>query len=120
IWDYVYWQGHPQARLPGGQTVTAGPSDSWVIEFRVPPDEGAYTLLSHAVGSTSKGAIGLLVADRNAEVTPVLLAEGKAYSDAEMAELLPKAQRIISPFGIGTHPEDKPVVYGPEVKEVQV
>jgi nitrite reductase (NO-forming) len=120
IWDYVYWQGHPQARLPGGQTVTAGPSDSWVIEFRVPPDEGAYTLLSHAVGSTSRGAIGLLVADRNAEVTPVHMAEGKAYTEEEMAELLPKAQRIISPFGIGTHPEDKPVVYGPDVKEVHV
>src|SRR5690606_14149005 len=40
VWDYVYWQGHPEAWMPGGQTVTSGPSDSWVIEFRVPPDEG--------------------------------------------------------------------------------
>src|SRR5690606_31320260 len=67
IWDYAYWQGHPAAKFAGGQTVTAGPSDSWVVEFRVPPDEGAYTLLSHAVGSTSRGAIGLMVAARNAE-----------------------------------------------------
>ncbi len=120
IWDYAYWQGHPLAKLPGGQTVTAGPSDSWVVEFRVPPDEGAYTLLSHAVGSTSKGAIGLLVADRNAEVKPVILADGDRYTEAELKELLPKARRIISPFHIGTHPVDKPVVYGPDVKEVQV
>lgn len=53
IWDNAYWQGHPENVLKGWQTVTAGPSDSFVIEFRIPPDEGAYTMLSHAVGSTS-------------------------------------------------------------------
>lgn len=37
-------------------------SDSWTIEFRVPPDEGAYLMLTHAVGSASRGAIGILMA----------------------------------------------------------
>lgn len=122
IWDYIYWQGHPEARLPGGQTVTAGPSDSFVIEFRMPPDEGAYTMLSHAVGSTNRGAIGLLVVDASAETEPhrKVLAEGPTFSEAEMATYKREASRVISPFGIGTHPKDRPVVFGPEVKEVHV
>lgn len=120
IWDYVYWQGHPDVCFPGGQSVTAGPTDAWVIEFRIPPDEGAYTMLSHAVGSTSRGAIGLLVAKRDAETPPVVLAEGPQYSAEEMALNVEQAQRIISPFRPGTHPSDEPVVYGPEVKEVVV
>lgn len=118
IWDYVYWQGHPDARWPGGQTVTAGPSDSWVIEFRVPPEEGAYTMLSHAVGSTSRGAIGLLVAESNANTPAEVFADGPEYSDKEAGENLEKATRVISPFRPGTHPVDRPVVYGPEVEEV--
>lgn len=121
IWDYAYWQGHPAARFPGGQSVTAGPTDSWVIEFRAPPDEGAYTMLSHAVGSTSKGAIGLIVVDKNAENTEsVILAESPDYTEAELKEYEELAIRTLSPFHIGTHPVDEPVVYGPEVKEVNV
>ncbi len=120
IWDYAYWQGHPEARWPGGQSVTAGPTDSWVVEFRVPPDEGAYTLLSHVVGSTSRGAIGLMVADRNAETQAEILADGPSYTEEELAEYKEQAQRIISPFRPGTHPVDRPVVYGPEVEEVNV
>ncbi len=120
IWDYVYWQGHPKAMLPAGQTVTAGPSDSWVIEFRMPPDEGAYTILSHAVGSASRGAIGLLVVDPEAETEPIVLAEGPDYTEAEMEDYVRNAQRVISPFRPGTHPADTPVVYGPETKEVHV
>lgn len=122
IWDYIYWQGHPEARLPGGQTVTAGPSDSFVIEFRMPPDEGSYTMLNHAVGATSKGAIGLLVVDAKAEVAPPrkILADGPLFNEAEMQGYTANATRIISPFGIGTHPVDRPVVYGPETKEVHI
>ena len=52
IWDFAYWQGNPDNKFIGGQTVTAKPSDSWVVEFRIPPDEGSYLMLSHAVGST--------------------------------------------------------------------
>jgi nitrite reductase (NO-forming) len=122
IWDYIYWQGHPEAMLPGGQTVTAGPSDSFVIEFRIPPDEGAYTMLSHAVGSTNRGAIGLLVADRAADVPAhrKILADGPGFTESEMDRYITGATRTISPFGIGTHPKDRPVIFGPETKEVHV
>ena len=120
IWDYVYWQGHPDAKWPGGQTVTTGPSDSWVIEFRIPPEEGAYTMLSHAVGSTSRGAIGLLVAGSGNETPAEILADGPSFTEAEKKENLEKANRVISPFRPGTHPVDRPVVYGPEVEEVMV
>ena len=122
IWDYVYWQGNPAAKLPGGQTVTAGPSDSFVIEFRMPPDEGAYTMLTHAVGSTNRGAIGLIVVDGEADLEPhrTITADGPSYNEAEMRGYLADATRVISPFGLGTHPKDRPVVYGPEVEEVHV
>lgn len=122
IWDYIYWQGHPEAMLPGGQTVTAGPSDSFVIEFRMPPDEGAYTMLSHAVGSTNRGAIGLLVVDGKADLDPhrQVMADGPLLPETEMARYRAEATRVISPFGIGTHPQDQPVRFGPEVEEVQV
>lgn len=126
IWDYVYWQGHPDAWLPGGQTVTSGPSDSWVIEFRVPPDEGAYTMLSHSVGPTSRGAIGLLVADRNADTPKTVLADGPQWTEEELAEKAANATRTISPFAPGLAGKgmaaraDRVVSYGPEVKEVVV
>jgi nitrite reductase (NO-forming) len=120
IWDYVYWQGNPNAVLPGGQTVTAGPSDSFVIEFRIPPDEGAYTMLSHAVGSTSRGAIGLIVADRTYESAGELLSDGPSHTAEEMAEISAKAVRTISPFRPGSTDLAEPVVYGPEIDTVTV
>ncbi len=126
IWDFVYWQGHPEAWMPGGQTVTAGPSDSWVIEFRVPPDEGAYLMLSHAVGSTARGAIGVLVADAGADTPKTVLADGPEYTEEEIEEIRESAVRAISPFapaerlnGVPAEP-DRPVSYGPEVDEVFV
>ncbi len=120
IWDYVYWQGHPEAWMPGGQTVTSGPSDSWVIEFRVPPEEGAYLMLDHSVGGTSRGAIGVLVADNDADRSETILSDGPKYTEAELAEMEEKAVRTISPFNIGDSPADRPVVYGPDVDEVHV
>ncbi len=120
IWDYVYWQGHPEAVKPGGQTVTAGPSDSWVIEFRIPPDEGAYTMLSHVVGSTSRGAIGMLVAEFDGERTDSVTGEGPRYGEQELAELEAEAGRLISPFGIGTAAADRPVRYHDPGEEVFV
>jgi nitrite reductase (NO-forming) len=126
IWDYVYWQGHPDAWMAGGQTVTAGPADSWVIEFRMPPDDGAYTMLNHAVGSTSRGAIGLLVADADADTPKTILAEGPKWTEEELAEKAANATRTISPFapgapgkGMAARP-DRVVSYGPEVEEVVV
>lgn len=120
VWDYVYWQGNPAAMLPGGQTVTAGPSDSFTIEFRIPPDEGAYTMLSHAVGSTSRGAIGLIVADRNAAPSGQVLSDGPSHSAAELDAIAAKAVRIISPFQPGSTDLANPTVVGPEVDRVTV
>jgi nitrite reductase (NO-forming) len=126
VWDFVHWQGHPDAWMPGGQTVTAGPSDSWVIEFRVPPDEGTYLMLSHAVGSTSRGAIGALVATNDADTPKTILADGPEFTEEELAEIRETAVRAISPFAptekmAGVQAKaDRVVSYGPEVKEVFV
>lgn len=120
IWDFAYWQGNPENKFVGGQTVTAGPSDSWVIEFRIPPDEGSYLMLSHAVGSTDRGAIGLLVCNRDAKPQKVHLSDGIKYSDSEMEEFRQKAIRTITPFGVGSPDVDVPVVYGSETNEVIV
>ena len=120
VWDFVYWQGHPDNRFTGGQTVTAGPSDSWVIEFRIPPDEGSYLMLSHAVGSTDRGAIGLLICDRDAIPRKQVLSDGPSYTEEQLQDYREKALRTITPFGIGSPDVDVPVVYGPETNEVIV
>lgn len=120
IWDYAYWQGHPDNVFKGGQTVTAGPSDSWIVDFRMPPDEGAYLMLSHAVGSTDRGAIGLLVGTRDAKTPLTVLSDGPAFTAQELDDLRAKSRRTISPFEPGTPDVDPPVVYGPETKEVTV
>lgn len=120
LWDYAYWQGHPEAVQPGGQSVTAGPADSWVVEFRMPPDEGTYLMLNHAVGGTSRGAIGALVADRNAVTPIVVTADGPEHTQEEMAEITANATRIISPFELGTPDVDPVAVHGPDEKEVTV
>lgn len=120
VWDFAYWQGHPDNRFSGGQTVTAGPSDSWVIEFRIPPDEGSYLMLSHAVGSTDRGALGLLICDEDGEGPKTVLSDGPEYTEAEMDEFRAKALRTITPFGLGSADVEVPVVYGNDTKEVTV
>ncbi|MFU8803942.1 MAG: plastocyanin/azurin family copper-binding protein [Bradymonadaceae bacterium] len=120
IWDYVYWQGHPEARLPGGQTVTAGPSDSFVIELRIPPDEGAYTMLTHVVGYATRGTIGLLVAEAGIERPDVVLADGPSFTEAELTPLLEGAVRTIAPFKPGSRELEYPVRYGADIDEVVV
>jgi nitrite reductase (NO-forming) len=121
IWDFAYWQGNPDVVFPGGQTVTAGPSDSWVVEFRIPPDEGSYyTMLSHAVGSTDRGALGVIICDDSARTPIVISGEGPKYSEQEMTDIKSKVTRIVSPFEPGTPDVDPPQVYGPEAKEVIV
>lgn len=118
IWDYVYWQGNPRMVWPGGQSVLAGPTDSWVIDFRIPPDEGAYTILNHAVGSSTRGAIGLIVAEKDAERTARVTPEGLSNTPEEMAEIEQKAVRVISPFKFTSH--DKPQNYPVGTKDVDV
>jgi len=118
IWDFAYWQGNPAMAFPGGQSVLAGPTDSWVIDFRVPPDEGAYTILNHAVGAASRGAIGLLVAEKDAERTALVTPETPDISPEELAEMEKKAVRTISPFK--PTPFDKPQRYAPGTRQVDV
>lgn len=120
IWDYVYWQGNPDVMFPGGQSVLAGPTDSWTIEFRMPPDEGAFTMLTHAVGSTDRGAIGLLMCDRYAETPAVVYSDGPVYTEAEMNDFRTNSKRLFSPFEPGSMDVDRPVQYGPETKEVNI
>lgn len=120
IWDYVYWQGNPDNVMVGGQTVTAGPADSWVVEFRMPPDEGAYTMLTHAVGSTDRGAIGLLICDDSAQTPVTVMSDGPKYSEQEFADIKSKITRVISPFEPGSPDVDVPKIYGPDTKEVTI
>ena len=127
IWDYVYWQGHPGAMMPGGQTVTSGPSDSWVIEFRIPPEEGTYTMVDHALAHSARGAIGLMVAEKGADTPDEILAEGPKYSEAALEEKLADARRIIAPFKVPDAEHnptpakvDRPVSFGPETEEVVI
>lgn len=122
IWDYAYWQGTPTAAntFQGGQTVTAGPSDSWVVDFRVPPDEGGYLIVTHAFGSTTRGAIGILQAARDAERSPTILAEGPKVPAAERDALLERAVRRISPFRPGTEDERNPFLLPPGQKKLHV
>lgn len=100
IWDYAYWQGTPtpENTFTGGQTVTAGPSDSWVVDFRVPPDEGNYLIVTHAFGSTTRGAIGILAATKDAVRDAVVKADGPALTESELAQRTKQAVRVISPF----------------------
>lgn len=120
LWDYVYWQGNPDLPTPGGQTVTSGPADSWVIEFRMPPDEGTYTMLDHAVSAADRGAIGLLICTKDAPTPLTLLSDGPKYTEKEMADIKSKIIRTVSPFEPGSPDVDPVQVYGPETKEVTV
>lgn len=89
-----------------------------VVEFNVVNDG----MLTHAVGSASRGAIGLLVVDDEAELKPhrSVLADGPEFSKDELETYVAEAKRVISPFGVGTHPVDSPVRFRGEVKEVTV
>lgn len=122
IWDYAYWQGTPtpENTFVGGQTVTAGPSDSWVVDFRVPPDEGNYLIVTHAFGSTTRGAIGILAASKDAPRTPPLLADGPSYTKEEMAANLEKAVRVISPFKPNSDDLTDPHVLAPGQKKLRI
>lgn len=122
IWDYAYWQGTPTEgnTFTGGQTVTAGPSDSWVIDFRVPPDEGAYLMVTHAFGSTTRGAIGILQAEKDTPRVPPLLADGPKFSESEMEGIRAKAVRTISPFRPGSEDLSNPFVLPAGQKKLRI
>ncbi|MCD8511275.1 MAG: multicopper oxidase domain-containing protein [Bacillus sp. (in: Bacteria)] len=121
IWDHVYWQGHPDNLWYGGQTVLAGPSDSWVIDWRIPEDEGTYLFVTHAFGSATRGAIGAFSASwdyTEDELDRLILADGPEYSEEEMAEKRANAVRIVNPYAPTEHTE--PVVIGPDQEKVSM
>ncbi len=122
IWDYAYWQGmpNPENTLVGGQSVLAGPTDSWVVDFRVPPDEGNYLIVTHAFGSATRGAIGVLAAAKDQERTPAVLATGPSYAKAELEKLTAKAVRIIAPTEPGTDDLANPARLAPGETKMRV
>jgi nitrite reductase (NO-forming) len=122
VWDYAYWQGLPAPgnTFTGGQTVTAGPSDSWVVDFRVPPDEGAYLMVTHAFGGATRGAIGLLSATHDAQRDALVLADGPSISEEELERVTERAVRVISPFRPGTDDLENPYVLPTGQKKLRV
>jgi nitrite reductase (NO-forming) len=124
IWDFAYWQGlpTPENTLVGGQSVLAGPTDSWVVDFRVPPDEGNYLIVNHAFGSTTRGTIGILAAAKDAPRSPTVLADGPAHSPEEFAKLKAKAVRTISPFEPGSDELASParLAYGEKKMRISI
>jgi nitrite reductase (NO-forming) len=121
IWDYMYYQGHPRNLQYGGQSTVAGPTDSWVVEFRV-PEAGGYGIVTHAMGTqTPRGAMGMLVAEEGAERTAVVESQGPPplHSGAvTLATLngedngggaLSGVRRLVDPFAPGTPDVDPPV-----------
>lgn len=137
VWDTVYWQGHPDNAWTAGQTVLAGPSDSFVIDWQAPGDEGIYLLVTHAFGSATRGAIGAFNVSwdhADEDLHREILAEGPVYTEAEMEEHRANALRIVSPFSPTedtephvVHPwegkasvEIKGNAYGPPVIKVPV
>ena len=122
IWDYAYWQGQPtpENTFTGGQTVTAGPSDSWVVDFRVPPDEGAYLIVTHAFGGATRGAIGVMQATKDAVRDATVLADGPLYSAADFEKLKAKAVRRISPFEPGSDDLENPYLLPAGSKKLRI
>ncbi|MEM2967437.1 MAG: hypothetical protein QW269_02515, partial [Candidatus Caldarchaeum sp.] len=92
IWEYSYQGGNPSNVAVGLQTVTVGPTDSYVIEWRVPA-EGNFLIVSHAFGTQAiKGAVGLVASSVNATRTPVVLPQGSSQKPDG------KVKRVVAPF----------------------
>lgn len=102
MWEYIYYHGNPDNVMVGTQSVVSGPTDSWVIEWRV-PEEGPFTLVSHAFGTQAiKGAIGIINAKKDAPRVTEVRGEGPTLP------LPTKPKRIVAPFELGTADLDKP------------
>ncbi|MEM4417833.1 MAG: multicopper oxidase domain-containing protein, partial [Nitrososphaerota archaeon] len=92
IWEYVYHGGNPDNVEKGLQTVTVGPTDSYVIEWRV-PSEGGFLFVSHAFGTQAiKGAVGVVSSSADGERTPFINPQGNALP----IPVNPK--RVVAPF----------------------
>ncbi|WP_413217650.1 multicopper oxidase domain-containing protein [Thermus oshimai] len=110
VWEYMYYQGNPDNVVKGSQTALAGPSDSWVIEWRVPPVEGDYTLVTHVFGTAIKGALGILRAKKDAP----RVAEVRAEGPKALKEVPQEAKRVLDPYGLGTPTHEHTVRKAPD------
>lgn len=105
IWDYMYYQGNPRNVMVGGQSTVTGPTDSWVIEWEMPDEEGSYLLVSHAFGTQAiKGAVGSILASHDHERDTVVRSEGPTRAAHD------EPKRVIRPFGVGSEEVDRPHV----------
>ena len=105
IWDDIYYGGNPNNLMHGTQSVVSGPTDSWVIDWIV-PDEGPFTLVSHAFGTQAiKGAVGVLDSREDAPRVGEIRSEGLGTAPVE------DPRRFVSPFGLGSETLDVPVRY---------
>jgi len=103
VWEYIYYGGNPNNVMAGTQSVLSGPTDSWVVDWRVPA-EGPFTLVSHAFGTQAiKGAIGVLNSSKGAPRVAEVRSEGPDLKAPE------KPKRIVAPFEVGSPDLDKPV-----------
>ncbi len=103
IWDDIYYGGNPKNLMHGTQSVVSGPTDSWVIDWVI-PDEGPFTLVSHAFGTQAiKGAIGIIQSSEDAPRVAEVRSEGRSTPPVE------NPKRFVSPFGLGSETLDHPV-----------
>ncbi len=109
LWDYLYYQGNPNNVVVGSQSAVTAPTDSWVLEFRV-PEAGPYLLVSHAFGTqAARGAAGLIMADESAQRSPVVSWQGAPRPLPEVTE----RRRVVNTFAPGSRDLDPPRVYRP-------
>lgn len=103
VWEYAYAGGNPSNVTRGLQTTIAAPTDSWVIEWRVPA-EGPFLLVTHAFGTQAmKGAVGVLSANKDAPRVGAVRPEGPNLP------LPARPKRVVDPFGVGSSDLDVPV-----------
>lgn len=108
IWEYVYHGGNPNNIEEGLQTVTVGPTDSYVIEWRV-PSEGNFLLVTHAFGiQTLKGAAGYLSSKVDNERVSVVLPNGPIPPPQ-----IQSAKRVIAPFEPTPEERETPTTFYP-------
>lgn len=109
IWEYAYRNGNPENVEVGLQTVNAAPTESYVIEWRVPA-EGNFLIVSHAFGTQAiKGAAGYIAASVNATQQPVILPNGP------VAQPPANPKRVVAPFEPTSPDESKTFLPGEKV-----
>ncbi|MEM4182937.1 MAG: multicopper oxidase domain-containing protein [Candidatus Caldarchaeum sp.] len=109
IWEYVYQGGNPANVAMGLQTVTVGPTDSYVIEWRVPA-EGNFLIVSHAFGTQAiKGAVGIIASSSNASVQNVIYPHGLTATPPR------NPKRIVAPFEPGLPDESRTFLPGEKI-----